>query len=217
MTTPAERYPALAPAFERVAALYDEHIAVHRAVIGQVGTGTLYPLDFFFAGVLKGSLDTVDAILTLAQAWNAIAAISLVRLHLDTLARLAYVVEAPNGAEVGLGFVRGAKLRDLKDHAGSKLYDRALVDRLAERLPWATTVYDATNAFVHLSSRHVSQTVSAVDDNPAQVSMRMGRGAPDWQERDIAELLASTIDITEEILEYVGAWARYKDERGQRR
>jgi hypothetical protein len=209
--SPGEAFPAVAAVLAELKSL--ESALLHAGHQSTTGTAAkLYELDFFVMGVINRSLSTISAIRLLVGEWNAAAAIALVRVHLDTLVRLSYVADEPNGWDVGEAVFRGASFRDLSDATGKqKLTDRFLVNRLSNRLPWVRTVYDATNAFVHLSGRHIFSAIHEVgSDEDRTVSSWISAQSPHWSEEDCLELVEATLDMTREILGYLNGWAEWK-------
>lgn len=97
--SPLDRYPALAPLFAEIDQIHRE---LSRAAMESLSgeAAMLYVPDFFVVGAVKRTIDLVDGIGALTRRWNFFAAAPLVRIHLDTLARLAYVVEEPDGHDV---------------------------------------------------------------------------------------------------------------------
>jgi hypothetical protein len=214
--TPAERYPALAPLFTALDAVQGELIAAWRDSVNGDEAEPFLP-DFFVVAAVKRSIDLVDAVDVLARRWNFAAAAALVRAHLDTLMRLSYVVEEPDGWDVAARVFEGESFRRIKNPKGQRLIDSVLADRFARRYPWARSVQDATNESAHMADAHIffpfrdaTRRARGAPSGEPPLGLALGRGNPNWREEEIAELLSVTADIAHEVVECVRKWEERK-------
>ena len=53
----------------------------------------------------------------------------------------------------------GQQINKMKDTSGAKMTDRRLVDNLSKEFPWIKKVYANANGYVHLSDKHLFNTV----------------------------------------------------------
>src|SRR5687768_2017904 len=97
--TTLEKYPELAPLFAELRTVPDRLLQTTKEMLSGEASA-LFITDFFMIGALKRSIDLVEAIADLANKWNFVAAAPLVRIHLDTLLRVSYVIEEPDGDSV---------------------------------------------------------------------------------------------------------------------
>jgi hypothetical protein len=119
----------------------------------------LYPMDLLTTAVLNRSLSLLDGFVVLVRGSNTLAALHLVRLHLDSLLRYsaAWLVEEPHA--FAMEVFAGKPIRKMKDRTGAFMTDRYLVDKLAVEYAWVSSVYAETSGYVHLSQKHYHSAI----------------------------------------------------------
>jgi hypothetical protein len=106
--------------------------------------------------------------------------------------------------------LKGVAIRKQKDSAGKLMTDQYLVERLSEKYPWVSSVYQNASGFIHLSEKHILSMIESCDEN-GSFSMRIGRldqSIPPflWQ-----ELVEAFLAITDILFEYVSGWVFTKN------
>jgi hypothetical protein len=115
----------------------------------------IYHLDFVLVAALNRSLCLLKAFASLIDARNLVAAAPLLRLQIDTCLRLHACTLVADLDQFAAAILGGASVRDLRDRSGNKMADRYLLDSLAQHVPGLTEPYEHTNGYVHLSSKHI--------------------------------------------------------------
>jgi hypothetical protein len=88
----------------------------------------------------------------------------LLRMQIDTAMRvnaLRLVADRNQSCREVLG---GKQFNKLKDAEGNKLTDAYLRQKLADGHPWVSSVYEQTSGFVHLSGRHLYNSIATTDE-----------------------------------------------------
>src|SRR5215213_1251013 len=75
-------------------ALRRHHLELVRRFLA-AADGAIFSIDMFLSGVATRSYHLVDGFLALFDEWNVISAAPILRLQLDNLTRVSYVVHAP--------------------------------------------------------------------------------------------------------------------------
>lgn len=203
----ATRLPDLMPPRERLDELRRRHLDV-AALTFSVDEGRLYQTDFLVTSMVQRSYGVVDALIDAVDSYNIHAAAPLLRLQLDTLFRAHYAARCANADELFKALLRGEEFRKLKDSEGKKLSDGRLKDLAAAAHPWAPDVYDKTSGWVHFSLNHMITTVQSSGERSLLMSVPLQPHViPEslWH-----EVYAASIRATEELFEYVRAWAACK-------
>lgn len=203
----ATRFPDLVPPRERLDELRRRHLDV-AALTFSADEGRLYLTDFLITSMLQRSYGVVDALIDAVDSYNIHAAAPLLRLQLDTLFRAHYAARCANADELSKALLRGEEFRKMKDSEGKKLSDGRLRDLAAAAHPWAPDVYEKTSGWVHFSLNHMSTTVQSSDEHSIFMSVPLQPHViPEslWH-----EIYGASIRGTEELFEYVRAWAAYK-------
>lgn len=172
----------------------------------------LYQIDLLTTAVLNRSLALIDGFVELVRGHNSLAALHLVRLHLDSLLRYsaAWLVEDPGA--FAMKIFSGKPVRKIKDRTGALMTDRYLVDKLTEDYAWVDSVYTQTSGYVHLSEKHYYSAIrkkeGGEDENMVEaVISKDDRFIPYSLKLDAAEAM---FEITRCIYEYVFGWTDTK-------
>ncbi len=209
---PFERYPEeLAPLRVRLGQLLDHHTTITGRVVG--AGGQLFVVDLWMMGVAQRSFHLLDGFLETFDSWNVTVAAPLVRLQLENVYRTSYILTAPDGPDVVLKVMDGAQLRDLKAHdTGARLTDRELVERARSHSPWLPDVYEASNAWVHLSDRHIFNANRVADgkDDTASLIGRVPLPPEAIPVDFLAELLGAMREATRNLFGLLEAYEEWK-------
>lgn len=193
----------------RIESLESLHICASREMLS-ADSGKIYPVDLLASAAIKRSLSLCSGFSTMVRSDNYLCAASLLRLQLDSCLRLfsAFLVDRPH--EMASMVLKGVAIRKQKDSAGKLMTDQYLVERLSEKYPWVSSVYQNASGFIHLSEKHILSMIESCDEN-GSFSMRIGtldQSIPPflWQ-----ELVEAFLAITDILFEYVSGWVLTKN------
>ena len=189
----------------------ENHLAVGRVLLGQ----EIFPLDFLAVAILNRSLCNSAAFTTLMAARNFIGAAPFIRFQIDNALRFyaSLLVDEPH--EFAKAVLEGSRVSRLKDRSGKKLTDGYLVETLMadDRLPfdrtWIKSTYEATSGYVHLSEKHILNSVTTSGPNALKGKIsEVDSHVPDqvYQEGVLAFCEATKVTLT-----LVSYWAQQKN------
>ena len=159
-------------------------------IVGKSGA-PMYVLDFIVLGAVKRSLSLASGLLTLIEAKNMVCARAVLRMQLDTIARLYAYLYVEDPEQIAKAILGGEPLSNFKSMDGKPLRDGYLVDRLSERFPWVRKVYDFTSGYIHFSERQFFDAVHSVGSNEDRtIRLAIGRTDDKYPESSWEELPA---------------------------
>jgi hypothetical protein len=188
-------------------ALKDEQQKLLTAVLG-ADEKKMFHVDLVVVGAVQRSLSLIDGFTSLVEARNALTAIPLVRLQIDSVIRIyaCWLVKDP--AEVAKALLDDKPLSKVQSADGKSLTDRTLYEAAAEHYAWMPVVYQQTSGFVHLSVRHISAPITKTSDS-GELEMRIGPGRT-WTEQDILEALEAFRQATLALIHLCWSWLQTK-------
>lgn len=202
---PDERYPDLAELRTDLCLQLPRHLEVMSATVGEA----IYPPDLLMWSFAQRSYALVDGFLGAFDTWNLLVAAPLVRLQIDTLARMSYAATCPDMDALTMALLDGIEFRDMKDEARQSLSDRRLVKRAQKLHPWLEPVYDVACGWVHFSPLHLFLGTQARD---GRLSGHLPLHPDVLSERLLTEVLAAMLQATQDLVGYLGMWAVHKEE-----
>ncbi len=117
-------------------------------------------IDNFLLGAMKRTVSQSLGFRKLVEGWNFSCATILVRTQIDTAMRVNGIpLLADPEIDVKRIFDGETTFRKLKSKNGKSMTDAYLHERLSEKYPWVTQLYEETSDFVHLSFRHFWPTL----------------------------------------------------------
>jgi hypothetical protein len=153
---------------------------------------------------------------TLLETGNLTAAIPLLRLQLDNLLRLTYLVTLPNDDEFSKQVLEGKHTRSITDAQGRKLTDARLRDYARPHYPWIDDIYNRASGLVHFSDVHVFRAVKTEPEKgPRDISFQVGH-IP-WPDHVGLEVEETFGYVTGQILSVVEQWGQHKATLAARR
>ncbi|WHO22643.1 hypothetical protein G6L90_06690 [Agrobacterium tumefaciens] len=178
-----------------------------RKVFEDFGSPNLYHADMFVMGAVKRILAVSAGFRALMLSRNFISSAGLVRMQIDTAARL-YGLRLVAVPEAFCEAVMSGKRYDKqKDHAGNLMRDAHLIKKLAEKHSWVSEVYTQTSGFVHLSDRHLWSSASQVDETEHTFHFNIAATDTDRPDEDFFEILECFFEATKiagvEVLAYL--------------
>lgn len=135
--------------------------------------------DFFGLGVARRATAMSAGFRAMVDQRNALCALPIVRMQLDTALRLYAAFFAPDHREFCRRVMAGDHIDKMKSDTGQKMSDKYLRERVSEKNPWMNDVYDMTSGYVHLSGKHIGQAFDRSGDEGLQlVTGSMDRREP---------------------------------------
>ena len=201
--------PQLENALKEFDAIEDALLEAAMSLMNAHG-GAVYPLDLLANAAIKRAMSLNSAFSMLLRADNFLAAAHLVRLQLDSALRLsaAWIVD---DCHLFAGQVlKGVSIRDQKDRTGKKMTDAYLVSVLSKEEPWIEKVYEATSGYIHLSEKHIFNTLSP-SDKPSTVTIEISSKSGPVPDESKLEAVMAMMAINRVLLRYLAGWHRTKE------
>lgn len=177
--------------------------------------GAVYPLDLLANAATKRALSLNSAFTLLLRADNFLAAAHLVRLQLDSVLRLSAAWIVDDCHKFARAVLKGVSVRDQRDRAGKRMTDKYLVELLSKDEPWVLRVYNATSGYIHLSEKHIFNTLYP-PERPDTITIELSaQSGPVGDASKIEAALAMTA-ITRLLQRYLEGWCRTKAEPGKK-
>ena len=142
---------------------------------------------------------------------NFTCAASLLRLQLDSALRFSasFIVEDPH--EFALAILDGQHVRRLIDRNGKKMTDRYLLEQLTDDYPWIESVYENTSGYIHLSSKHMQNSFTDLDEAGRSLMLSVSATDKPLPDEIYTEAIDAFHQATNILLRYVEGWAFTKD------
>ncbi|WP_421309508.1 hypothetical protein [Aeromonas veronii] len=146
---------------------------------------------YFLLAVIRRTLSLEASFIHAVESHNGQVAMTLVRLHLDTLARFyaIYWAEETKGMTAesfSMAVARGNSIKDMKLRGGKdKATDRWLIKQIEGLGLWIPEVYRKTSGAIHFSDFHINQLMQQakpkrqLEDGALEVTLTIGPGEKD--------------------------------------
>lgn len=180
-------------------------------VARKLNSSKFYPLDFLSNAVINRSLKLIFGFTTLIKDDNFIAASHLVRCHLDNIIRFSatWLVNDPH--DFAEKVIDGVEINSLRDKNGKLMKDWYLRNLLNEEHPWITNVYKQSSGFIHLSSKHVFSTITAMDADNRTMQFSFSKKDGNIDIGVKIEAIQCMSEITDILLDYLSGWLFTKE------
>ncbi|MEN3214150.1 hypothetical protein PUR23_29670 [Methylorubrum populi] len=160
----------------------------------------IYMPDFYVLGALKRGMALCAGFRELFKQNNYTCAATLLRLQVDTAARLYALEYVADKGEFTSQLIAGKKFSRLKDRDGNLLKDFWIIKKLAQIAPWVTGVYERTSDFVHLTGSHFFSTISNLDEEQSgperTFQIVIGPGEPPQKPHVYEEILDAFLEAS---------------------
>ncbi|KKC31486.1 hypothetical protein [Devosia psychrophila] len=158
---------------------------------------------WYALAAINKTASLTHAFCTLTRAKNTLAASSLIRLQLDTGLRMFGLSLVDNVEAAGERLMNDEKYSKLKSRQGEPLSDAVLHRRLNQHYPGLTKAYEATSAYVHLSSAHIKTGLSERPGTPVLFFHLNGTddARPDEWFAEIVDSFDQATSLTAELIE----------------
>lgn len=168
--------------------------------------GHMFPLDCLTVAVINRSLSLLAGFSTLLKNENYIAAVHLVRPHLDNYLRFsaAWLVSEPH--EFAMSVMKGERIDKIKDRDGKFLRDSYLVEMASKDYPWIQNVYKETSGFIHLSSKHVFTSSTIKDAEKGIIEFKISKDDKYVHDNFRIEAIEGMFEITDCLIHLIESW-----------
>jgi hypothetical protein len=191
-------------------ALFDEKLTRLSAWMVQAGQG-LYHLDFYITGIVSRSLSLIHGFEILVKSRNYLAALHLVRPHLDNFMRLhaAWLCSDPH--DFAFRVWKGEQVDKIKDKDNKPLKDWYLKQKVSELHPWIENVYKETSGFIHFSNKHIAGTLNTQGES---ITAYISKNDNAVANKDKLETIMCMVEITNCIADHIFGWIDTKRIKG---
>ena len=152
--------------------------------------------DMFVLGALRRTLAQAQGFRDLLAARNFPCAAGILRMQIDTAMRVNALRLVADPDEACHDVLGGKPFNKLKDATGNKLTDAYLRQKLAEDHPWVNAVYEQTSDFIHLSGRHLYNSISTLDEETRTVRFVISGKDPPRPDEDYFEIVDAFFEAT---------------------
>lgn len=184
----------------------DSMLHLGLAVLGDDGA-PIFPLDFLAIAAVKRNVSISQAISSMIEAWNMVAARTLLRVHIDTALRFsaAWLVENPH--EFARRVLNGDRFDQIKDRHGNQLRDTYLVDTRCDEYPWVKDVYKNLSGYVHFSNSHIFSSLSGPSSGTGVFEFVVSSRDTKFPEFSWNEILKCALEANEMLAQYLRGYA----------
>jgi hypothetical protein len=173
--------------------------------------GSAYQMDLLSAAVLKRSLSNINGFANAIYNNNFILSASIIRLQLDTYVRYFSAWQVGNPNDFISYIMSGEQINRFKDRTGQSMTDKYLCQLAAKENPWIIKVYEETCGYIHLSSKHLFNTIQADIKEIGTINLAISDEDQFISDFDKQEAILAMINITELIFSLVNGWVFTKD------
>lgn len=170
----------------------------------------VYSIDLFILGALNRILSVSSGFRKLMDDRNLLCSAALLRMQIDTSARVNALRFVENSDELCRSVIDGGRFDKHKDSTGNKLRDGYLISKLNKQYGWVAEVYRETSGFVHLSERHIYASMSKLNDETRSIVLSVGASDVDRPDSDYFELLDAFIEANRMACEIFISYIRFR-------
>ena len=152
--------------------------------------------DMFVLGAVRRTLAQAKGFRELVVSKNFPCAAGILRMQIDTAMRVNALTLVENRDACCQAVLEGTKFNSLKDAGGNKLTDAFLRKQLSEAYPWVTPVYEQASDFIHLSGRHLYNSILTTDDESRTVRFVIGGTDPSRPDEAYFEIVDAFFEST---------------------
>ncbi len=171
--------------------------------------GNIYPVDLYIFGVINRCKHLISAFCYLIETKNFLVAAPVLRMQLDTLARLRAVWLVQDPHKFAMQVMAGVAVNKIKDANGNLMTDKYLIDEISKIDPKFKTVYERTCNFVHLSSAHIMSSIVGVSQTRFQI--RASESSNDIPIESYLECCLAFFHVTGNIFSHIKGWIISKE------
>lgn len=123
----------------------------------------------FGMGVGRRAVALSSGFREMVKQCNSICAMPIVRMQLDTALRFYAGFFVENHQTFCRDVIEGKQINKIKSDEGILMLDKYLVNRLATRNPWMTSVYNNTSGYIHFSNKHIKEVIRIDEEGKGQM------------------------------------------------
>lgn len=161
---------------------------------------------FYLSGIARRTLAQSRAFKACVADKNALVALALVRLQLDTALRLYALFWVSDPELFAKDVLEGKQIDRLKAADGQLMKDKYLLKRIEARNPWAESVYRNTSGLIHFSHRHIESALRMADSESGKAEIFIGSNNPEHTLSHFKEMLDAFLHINMMIVVAVKDW-----------
>jgi hypothetical protein len=166
---------------------------------------------FYMFGIARRTLAQSRAFKYCIEDRNALVALALTRLQLDTVLRLYAIFWVTDPNAFAKAVFDGGQIDRMKAADGQLMKDKYLIGRLAPRNSWIEPVYKNTSGLIHFSHRHIQASLSMKDASIGLAEIMIGPNNPRHTLGEFRELLESFLHMTMMIAVAAKDWFEQHD------
>lgn len=165
------------------------------------------PVDLFYIGIIDRTLQLTQAFRYLVSQTNYTTSGAILRLHLDSLLKLAYVSQAEDSTAIVLQIIEGVDFRRLKDSQNRPLTDANLLYYVERFLPKVRKLYKDTSGLIHFSEKFLFSRFIPENEDEHPPKWIYQEEDESWPKDTIQSLLNNYIEISNTILVLMDDWS----------
>lgn len=198
---------AISRALRSLAEYKEQHLQLLAEIMMADGAN-LFHVDLVVMAAMHRSLALIDGFTTLVEQRNALAAIPLIRMQIDSIIRTyaCWTVEKP--PVVAQAMLADTPLNKIKSRTGEPLTDAYLYQAAAEHYPWIPAAYRQISGFVHLSGRHIMAPMHADEPRTGHFIVGSRQG---WSDVDVIGAIDTFAEATRCLLHLCWSWLKTKE------
>lgn len=173
--------------------------------------GKLFIADIYALGAAKRTFNTISGFILLVEHFNMICARALLRTQIDTAIRFFAMYIVPNPEDFVMQVLAGKKISDLCDTKGNRLSDRYLISLLSSDYPWLETVYKNLSGYIHLSSSHLFDSITSIDDISNRIKWEITDIDTKYEEDQWIEIIDCFNESINIFFHYLKGWVFTKN------
>jgi hypothetical protein len=199
---PYEVYPSLIEKRKVLEDYRENIIRLGHSKMEKIGDSIDYT-DFVLLGIIQRSIELTKGFINLMDQWNLLCAAPLIRLHLDTLLRLAYISSLNDPEDISKRIFYDERINNIRDGEGKKLNDARLRDYARKSFHWIDEVYMNTSKFIHFSDKHIFSSIIKMNEKDHVAYFVIGNGTKNAKEEDLLSYYDIMIQINTGILHLI--------------
>lgn len=176
-------------------------------VVFRPTSGNIYQTDFLFIGAFNRSFCLLRAFCDLLESANFVSAAPIARLQLDCSLRIVAADLVEDSAALVSAVLEGTPINKLKDRQGNQLTDSRLLEALENEYPWIRKVYKEGSGFVHLSDKHIFNTLQIQSEEKRTISLKISDRdmfVPDEAYRETIDVFTNLCDLFLTLMDQYG-------------
>lgn len=186
------------------------HLEIAKSML-EAYEGALYPLDLLALSAIHRSMNLLHGFCVLIEQRNLLCAAPLLRLQLDNCLRFYAASIVKNPHVFATAMIGGMPVNRQKDSNGNRMYDSYLVKCLGKTKPWIKKLYEQTSGYVHLSEKHIFNSMKTTNANNREIKMVVALADPLILDKTYIEAIEAFKAVTKLFFDMIQSWIITKD------